>query len=246
MLDWAVILGAGGLAGALNAVAGGGTFLTFPALVWLGVPVIAANATATFAALPGYAGSALALREEMRGLALARLVAITAAGGLIGAGLLIVTPPGVFRALVPWLLLTATGLFALGPRLVAALRARGRGPAGPAMQGALLLLVAIYGGYFNGGLGIVLLAAFALMGHSDLHAMNGMKNLASAVLSAISVAAFASAGLIAWGPGLAMAAAATVGGYAGAQASRRIRNTGLLRALIVAVGLAMTAAFLAA
>ncbi|MEH7829317.1 sulfite exporter TauE/SafE family protein [Gemmobacter denitrificans] len=244
MIEIAAMFAAGFLAGVLNAIAGGGTFITFPTLVWLGVPVISANATATLAALPGYAGSAWAFRQDMAGLPLRRLMLLTAFGGAIGAALLIVTPPGVFRGIVPWLLLAATLLFAFGPRLLAALRARGRGDAGPVTAGAALLAVAIYGGYFNGGLGIVLLAAFSLLGHQNLHAMNGMKNLASTVLSAISVLAFIAAGLIAWKAAAVMALATTLGGYAGARISRRITRTDLLRHFVVAVGLAMTLAFL--
>ncbi|EYD72672.1 sulfite exporter TauE/SafE family protein [Limimaricola hongkongensis] len=236
---------AGLLAGALNAVAGGGTFLTFPALVWLGVPPIAANATSTLGALPGYASSAWGYREDLRAegtLGLRGIVGLGALGGLIGAGLLLITPGAVFDGLVPWLLLVATALFALGPRVLAFVRARGFGPAGPVLSGAAVLAVSIYGGYFNGGLGILLLAMLGLIGFVNLHGMNGIKVLLSAVLSLVSAAAYAAAGLIEWDAALIVAVATTLGGYLGARGARRIRMDHL-RIGITGVGLVMTALF---
>ena len=245
MLSIVILVIAGFLAGMVNAIAGGGTLLTFPVLVWLGVPPIMANATATMTALPGYIGSAWAYRRDIRAegsLRLGSILLIAALGGLAGAGLLLITPGDAFVGIVPWLLLTATLLFAAGPRLVAVVRARGWS-VGPALSAAALFLVAAYGGYFNGGLGIMLLAVFGLIGFQNLHGMNGLKNLLSAVLSLVSVATYATAGLIAWEPATILALATTMGGYIGAQQARRIRNTVYLRALIVCIGAILTAVF---
>ena len=240
---------AGLMAGALNAVAGGGTFLSFPALVWMGVPPIMANATATLTAMPGYMGSAWAYRQDVMAegaLRLPAIVAIAVAGGLVGAGLLLVTPGDTFVGIVPWLLLVATCLFAAGPRVLAGIQQRGIGGAGPWVSGALVFLVSVYGGYFNGGLGIMLLAVLGLIGFTNLHGMNGLKNALSALLSVVSVATYAVAGLIAWNSALVLAVATTIGGVVGARYARRIRRTDLLRAGIVAVGITMTLIFFVA
>lgn len=247
MLFFVTITISGLLAGALNAVAGGGTFLTFPALVWLGVPPIMANATATIGALPGYASSAWGYRADVSAegtLGLRAIISLGALGGLLGAGLLLVTPGAVFEGLVPWLLLVATVLFATGPRVLAFVRARGFGPAGPVLSGAAVLAVSIYGGYFNGGLGILLLAMLGLIGFVNLHGMNGLKVLLSAVLSLVSAAAYAAAGLIDWDAALIMAVATTIGGYLGARGAKLIRMDHL-RIGITAVGLVMTLLFFA-
>jgi uncharacterized protein len=228
--------------GALNAVAGGGSFLTFPALVFTGAPPITANATGTVALLPGYVSGTWGFKEDLRappGLSLPLLLALSVAGGAAGATLLLVTPAPAFRRLVPWLLLAATALFALAPRLVRAARAERPGR-GRAMAG--VLLVSLYGGYFNGGLGVLLLALFALLGHEDLNAMNGLKNLASAALSAVAVAFYAAGGIVLWREGVLMMAGTTAGGYLGARAARRIPAP-WLRAAIIATGLALAAIF---
>ncbi|WP_341211599.1 sulfite exporter TauE/SafE family protein [uncultured Limimaricola sp.] len=247
MLFFVTLTVAGILAGALNAVAGGGTFLTFPALIWLGVPPIAANATATIGALPGYASSAWGYRADVAAegtLRLRMIIALGALGGLIGAGLLLVTPGAVFEGLVPWLLLIATLLFATGPRVLAFVRARGFGPAGPVLSGGAVLAVSIYGGYFNGGLGILLLAMLGLIGFVNLHGMNGLKVLLSAVLSLVSAVAYAAAGLIEWDAALIMAVATTIGGYLGARGAKRVPMQ-YLRLGITGVGLVMTVLFFA-
>lgn len=250
-----LILAASALgAGALNAIAGGGSFLTFPALVWTGLPPIAANATSAVAVSPGYLGSALGFRRELAALPAARRrveALICAVGGLAGAGLLLVTPARLFSAAVPWLLLFATVLFALGPRLLAARRARaeaaGRSASpeavSPLAQRLGLLAVAVYGGYFNGGLGILLMALYALTGESNLNTANALKNLNSLVLSLLSVAAFAWAGAVAWPQALVMMVAATLGGFIGARLARRL-PAAWVRTGVVLTGLAMTVAFL--
>jgi uncharacterized protein len=245
MLSITILIIAGLMAGMVNAIAGGGTLLSFPALVWLGVPPIMANATATLTALPGYIASAWAYRHDIRAegsLGLGSIIMIAALGGLAGAGLLLITPGDAFVGIVPWLLLTATILFATGPRLVAMVRARGI-RIGPVLSAFALFLVASYGGYFNGGLGIMLLAVFSLIGFQNLHGMNGLKSLLAAVLSFVSVTTYATAGLIAWESAVVLAISTTLGGYMGARLARRIRHTEYLRVLIVGIGASLTLVF---
>ena len=246
MFEILLLAGAGFAAGVLNAVAGGGTFLTLPALIHVGIPPVSANATATLTALPGYLSSAWAFRNDMEpegSLGLRAIIAISAVGAILGALLLIVTPGDTFLWIVPWLLLLATVLFAAGPRLIRLLRRQGGHAAGPLPSALAILAVSVYGGHFNGGLGIMLLAAFGLIGYANLHGMNGLKNVLSAVLSLLSALAFVAAGLIAWEQALVMAASAALGGYVGARQSRRIARTDLLRHFVTAVGAIMTILF---
>lgn len=235
-------------AGVLNALAGGGSFLTFPALVWAGVPPIPANATSAVAVAPGYLGSVLGLRAELSMLPrrlLLRESLISAVGGVLGAALLLLTPARLFTAVMPWLLLFATAVFALGPRWLGRRRpeqlASPESP-GPGGRTPGLLLVATYGGYFNGGLGILLMALYALTGLRDIHVANALKNLNSFVLSLVSVAAFAWAGAIRWDAALLMMVAATLGGFAGARLARRLPAS-WVRRLVVVCGLGMSAWF---
>jgi uncharacterized protein len=228
-------------AGVLNAIAGGGSFLTFPALVFAGVPPLAANATSAMAVSPGYLGSTLGFRSELLSLparTLRREVVVAAIGGLIGAGLLLVTPAKLFSGLVPWLLLLATALFALGPRIAA----RSAGVGHPAWRLPGLLAVAIYGGYFNGGLGILLMALYTLTGEQRLNTVNALKNLNSFVLSLLSVAAFAWAGAIVWPHAVWMMVWATAGGWVGARVAKRL-PVRWVRWLVIGTGLVMSAVF---
>ena len=245
----ALLLAAAFTAGALNAVAGGGSFLTLPALVFTGVPPVVANATGTVALLPGYAASAWGFREDMKappGLSMLQVVLLSLVGGSAGAALLLFTPDATFRKVVPWLLLAATAMFAFGPQLRQ--WATGKNTAGqpPSTVKAAfgMLAVAIYGGYFNGGLGILLLALFGLLGQTQLNAMNGMKNLVSALLTTIAVAIYAAGGIVQWEQALMMMVAATAGGYGGARVARKIPPH-ILRWGIVATGLVMAALFFA-
>lgn len=242
-----LLLGLTGLAaGLLNAIAGGGTFLSLPALIHLGVPPVVANATATLTAMPGYVSSAWGFRKDMQAegrLGLRAIIVIAALGSVLGALLLVVTPGETFLGVVPWLLLLATLLFAAGPHVLQLVRERHGGDLGPAGSGTVILAVSIYGGYFNGGLGIMLLAAFGLVGYVNLHGMNGLKNILSAILSFLSALIFVVTDLIAWEPALVMAISATIGGYLGARASRRIVRTDLLRHFVTAVGATMTVLF---
>lgn len=245
MVDGAVLIAAAFFAGILNAIAGGGTFLTFPALVYAGVPPVAANATSAVAVFPGYLGGAAGFRRELvrfdRRL-LCRLAVVSLAGSLIGSLLLLVSSDEVFRAIIPVLLLTATACFAFQERVQ---RWAGSGRIRIRPYGAPgIVLVSLYGGYFNGGLGIVLLALFALWGMRDLAAMNGLKNAVSFVISIISVITFAAAGIVAWPAALMMMAASVAGGYAGAALARVLRAR-VVRGIIIAIGLSMSAIFAA-
>lgn len=229
--------------GILNTVAGGGTFLTFPALVFTGMPPVMANATSTVAVFPGYLGGAFGFRSELAGFdrrRLLRLVVITLVGGLVGSSLLLVSSNEAFSMVVPFLLLGATIAFLFGEKVRqwAASKARV-----VSSEGALgLFAVALYGGYFNGGLGIVLLALFSLWGMTDLNRMNALKSGLSFLLSAISVAVFAVAGLVAWPQALIMMLAATAGGYAGAPLARALPKP-VVRGVIATVGFGMSAIF---
>ena len=245
----ALLLAAAFTAGALNAVAGGGSFLTLPALVFTGVPPVIANATGTVALLPGYMAGAWGFKDDMQsppGLSMKQVVALSLIGGSAGAALLLFTPDATFRKVVPWLLLAATAMFAFGPQLRAWAAGKNAVHATPSATKAAagMLIVAIYGGYFNGGLGILLLALFGLLGQTSLNAMNGMKNLVSALLTAIAVAIYAVGGIVEWKLALVMMAAATLGGYLGARVARKIAPH-VLRWGIVATGLVMAGLFFA-
>lgn len=242
MTEYLVLAAAAFFAGVLNTIAGGGTFLTFPALVYTGVPVVAANATSTVAVLPGYLGGAAGFRREIAAfdrVRLMKIVAATAIGGLMGSLLLLVSSNEAFSAVVPFLLALATLAFALGDRIKDWAQRHSFGSA----EGPLgTVLVSIYGGYFNGGLGIVLLALFSLWGMRDLNMMNGLKTGLSFILSAISVATFALAGLVAWPQAVVMMVAATAGGYAGAPLARALPRP-VVRAVVIVVGATMSAVF---
>ncbi|NIY78803.1 sulfite exporter TauE/SafE family protein [Celeribacter sp. HF31] len=244
MFDTILVILAGLAGGALNAVAGGGTFLTLPALILAGVPPVSANATATLTALPGYVSSVWAYRRDLHTTATmpaARMIAIAALGGVMGALLLLITPNDTFLVVVPALMALATVLFAGGPHMIKRLFAREMlGPLGAAVA---LFAVSVYGGYFNGGLGIMLLAVLGLIGFTDLHAMNGLKNALSVLLSLVSAVTYVLAGVIAWDFAAVLAAAMIAGGFLGAHYARRIKNTARLKQFIVLVGVVMTVIF---
>lgn len=244
MVEYLVLALAGFGAGVVNSIAGGGTFLTFPALIWAGVPPVAANATSTVAVFPGYLGGTLGYRKELKSLSrrqIIRLTLITLLGGLIGSLLLLVSSNEAFSMIVPFLLIFATTAFLLGERL-RTWTARFTATATP--EGAVgLFVVSLYGGYFNGGLGIVLLALFAMWGWRDIHLMNGVKSGLSFALSAISVVTFAVAGLVVWPLALVMMVAAILGGYSGAWIARII-PVAAARGFVVLMGYGIAAVFL--
>lgn len=244
ILTWCVLIIASFLGGGLNAIAGGGSFFTFPALVYAGVPAVAANATGTFALLPGYFASTWGFREDLKApvmLSMSSVIMVSLIGGALGASLLLVTPDEVFRDIVPWLLLASTLLFAAGPRLLRALN-RSEEEANAATQATTLLAVSLYGGYFNGGLGIVLLAAFGLLGHREINAMQGLKNIMSSVLTAIAVILYAFGGAIVWFEAIAMMASAIAGGYIVARMARRLPAS-VVRAVVIVTGIIMSVVF---
>lgn len=235
------------LGGALNAVAGGGSFLVLPALIYAGVPAVAANATTTLVLWPASIASAWAYRRFF-GSARATMAALGGAslvGGLLGALLLVRTSDAGFLRLLPWLMLLAAGTFTFGGAATKRLRA-GHAPmrsAGPAPWAvAVQLAIAIYGGYFGGGMGIMMLATMSLAGMTDLHEMNGLKSLLAVAINGVALAAFVSNGTIVWSSGVPMIAGAVLGGYAGAALASRV-DVVWVRRLIVVVGWSMTAWF---
>lgn len=243
MSETIVLFLAGLIGGILNSVAGGGTFITFPALVFVGIPPIAANATATVSALPGYLAAAHAYRRDiatMEGAPILRLTVLTMLGGTVGAGLLLISSNEAFAALVPFLLLLATVVFYWSDPIRRAAM-RWKSVVAPFGIGTLLPM-AIYGGYFNGGLGIIMLAVFSMWGMTNLHQMNGLKSWLSFALALIAGVVFALGGQIAWPQMLVMAAGTIAGGYTGAPLARRLPRHAL-RALIAAIGFGMTAIF---
>jgi len=243
MLTFVVISLAAFAGGVLNAAAGGGTFFTLPALLFIGVSPVSANTTGTVALLPGYIASTLGFREDFKehqDTNLVRILLISVLGGATGASLLLVTSDDGFRQLIPWLMLLSTLWFALWPFVQS--RMRREGMAGPMATTIGLFLVTVYGGYFNGGLGIILLALFNALGYSSLNFMNGLKNAVSAVLTVIAVIVYTMGGTVEWGYALSMMAAAIIGGYVGARWSRLIPDR-ILRFGIVLVGAIMTTVF---
>jgi uncharacterized membrane protein YfcA len=227
---------------AMNAVAGGGTLVTFPALVALGIPPITANATSTVALWPGTMSSMWGYRAELRGASRwAKAWAVPSiAGGIIGALLLLSTPERRFAALVPYLILGATGLFMIqGPLLKSWLAARSIAlPDGtlalpPRRFLAFQLGVGIYGGYFGAGAGILMLAALALMGLTNIHQMNGLKNWGGGLMNLVAVVIFAVSGIVNWPVAFTMAIGATVGGIGGSLLAQRVGQTWVRRAVVV-------------
>ena len=230
-------------AGAINSVAGGGTLVTVPTMIWLGMPAINANATSTVALWPGSLSGAWGFRRELADAdrRLFALVVPSVAGGLGGAILLAQTPPEVFERIVPILILFATLLFmAQEPlqrrfNLAAAHEARSHWRSWTMF---FQLLVGVYGGYFGAGIGIMMLAALSLMGHSDIHQMNGVKNLLAVAINGIAIGYLAFTDLILWPTALLMAFGAIAGGIGGAGAARRIGRSAVRR-IVVGVGLGM-------
>ena len=230
-------------AGALNSIAGGGSFLTFPSLVFVGVPAVIANASNTVALVPGAMASVFGYRRDIERLADRRLKSwflTCLAGGAVGAALLLFTSDKTFRHVAPWLLLLATLLFAFGNQVSLALR--GRLHSSQTLMFIVLFPIAVYGGYFGGGIGIMILAAFRLYGLTDIHGMNGMKNILGGSLNAIAAFIFIFAHQVDWRPTLVMMAAAIMGGYAGPLLARRL-NPKAIRGIVIAVGAAMTTYF---
>ena len=230
------------LGGAINSVAGGGSFVTFPALLFAGVSPVTANATSTIALWPGTVASAVASRPELHAvrrallpLGIARLV-----GGLAGSLVLLRTSDSTFVLLIPWLLLFATVLFSFGGWMAKRLLRGARAPL--ALATVAQVFVAIYGGYFGGGIGIMMLAILSVLGMADIHRMNALKTVFGALINGVAVIAFILAGAVAWAPGVVMIAGGIMGGYAGAAVARRV-DPKHVRWLVLGVAWTMTAYF---
>ncbi len=234
------IFAAGLVAGIINSVAGGGTLLTFPVLVWTGLPPVIANATNTLALFPGSLAGAFALRHEAaRVPALLRLLIPAAVlGALVGGWLLLATPGRVFSSIVPGLVLLATCLVA-AQRPIALLLGTDRPAAGgPGRSLALFaaqLAVSIYGGYFGAGLGILMLAALGLYGVQDIQARNGVKNILGGITNGVAGIYFAASGGVDWPSALVLCTGAIAGGYAGGRVSRRFPPR-LAETIVIAIG----------
>lgn len=224
----------------INAVAGGGTLVSFPTLIALGLSPVAANATSTVAIWPGTLGGIAGYRQELRTVrrSLWYLLIPSLIGGIAGALLLQKTPPGVFSRLVPWLILFATSLFTIQPFVQRRLKLSH--PAHDSTSwiiGAMLfqLAVALYGGYFGAGIGILMLSALGFLGMSDIHQMNGLKNVLGMAINGVAAVYFVFANMVYWPDVIVMAAGAIAGGYGGAGLARRIGRTAV-RWTVIAVG----------
>lgn len=249
MLEIVFLLIAGLLGGAVNSLAGGGSFIVFPALLAVGVPPVLANASNTYAALPGYASGVLGYWQSVMKYRdrLLLYTGIAAVFGYLGAELLLVVSDEQFSLVVPWLMLFAVLLFIFGNRINAFVASRSGGRRGMKVLGTVLLLlflagVCVYGGFFNAGLGILLLAFLATAGFSDIHAMNGLKLCISSTVALVAVIRFALDGSIDWYHGSIALVGVTTGGYLAARNAHRIPAQWIRNAVIV-YGLFMTGYF---
>jgi len=244
-LHYVLLFAAALAAGAINSVAGGGTLLSFPALLAVGVSPVAANATSTVALVPGSLSAFWGYRGEMQDAQadLRRWAAPSLLGGAVGAWLAVHIGDKAFSHLVPYLILGATGLFLLQGPLRAWLNAR-PAPEGqshsPFHIGATIFqfLVAVYGGFFGAGIGILMLAAMGILGLTNIHRMNGLKNFAAICINGVAALTFVFSGKVHWPLALLMMAAAIVGGYSGAGLAKRVGQQNVRRAVVV-IGLAM-------
>ncbi|MFY9555090.1 MAG: sulfite exporter TauE/SafE family protein [Blastocatellia bacterium] len=248
----AVVFLAAFVAGMMNSVAGGGTLVAFPTLVWLGIDPIRANVTCTVALWPGSLGAMFGFRRELgdsrRWMFL--LGAPSVAGGLIGAHLLLLTPSRLFASFVPFLILFATVLFAFAEPITRRL-ARGnlqpaeRSPTRTWWTSAIVFqfFVAIYGGYFGAGIGILMLAVLGLMGLTDIHQMNGLKNFLAVCINLVAAGYFVASGRVEWPYAIIMVVGAIAGGYGGAGLARKLGRR-FVRGAVIVIGLAMALSLL--
>ncbi len=227
------------LAGMINSIAGGGTLVSFPALIWLGLPPVTANATSTVAIWPGSLGSMWGYRRELATAErwLLALILPSAVGGILGAILLRWTPPPTFARLVPWLILFATLLFMAQEPIQRRLKTTHT----HSLAGAMLFqfFVALYGGYFGAGIGILMLAALSILGLTDIHQMNGLKNLFALSINGVAALYFIWAKMVYWPDVLIMALGAIAGGYGCAGLARRLGRTAVRR-IVILIGFGMT------
>ena len=238
---------AGILGGVINAVAGGGSFVAFPALLFTGVPPIPANATNTVALWTGVtaSGGAYRGRLDVPARVMAPLVITSCIGGVVGALLLLRTPPHTFLRVLPWLMLGATLLFIFGKRLSRGqVSGIGRDATALAILGASVfeLIVAVYGGYFGGGVGIVNLAMLAALGMTDIHAMNALKSVLGSVINGVAVVIFVMSRTVYWPQAAVMILGSVMGGYFGAHYAMKVSSS-WIRWTVIFIGAAMTIYF---
>jgi uncharacterized membrane protein YfcA len=239
----ALLFGAGLLGGAMNALAGGGSFVTFPAMVFAGLPALIANASSTVALFPGALTSTWATRADLGGVgdvSLRLLLAISVIGGLSGAILLLETPVAAFDGIVPWLLLVATLAFSFGHRAGTALRRRMR--VGPQVILAAQFLLGIYGGYFGGAVGIMMMATWSLLGSADLRRLTPARTFLVGMTNLAAIVCFVIAGKVSWPATLVVLVGGALGGYGGAQLGRKL-PVRVLRSGVIAITVAMTSVF---
>jgi uncharacterized membrane protein YfcA len=242
-----VLFVAGILGGALNSVAGGGSFIAFPALLFTGIPPIPANATNTIALWTAAAASGGAYRSKLdvpRRLLVPLLIA-SLVGGLVGAFLLLKTPAQTFMRVLPWLTLGATLLFAFGRKLAGGRKSiiEHKTTFAALMSATLFqFAVAIYGGYFGGGMGIVMLAMLAVLGMTDIHAMNALKSVMGFVINGVAALTFIVKHAVYWGHGIVMMVGGIIGGYLGAHYAQKVPPA-WIRAFVVLTGASMTVYF---
>ncbi len=240
---------AAALAGAVNSVAGGGTLLTFPALTLVLGPsaaaTVAANATSTVALFPGSLAAIWGYRREVAGTLpwIKPLIIPSLVGGAIGTWLVAQRDPQEFMRLVPWLILVATALFLLQP-VISRWTGIGHPHAVPSWRArlgiiAFQFLIAVYGGYFGAGIGILMLSALALMGISDIHRMNGVKTMLASAINGVSVALFIWFDKVNWPLAIPMIISSIIGGYVGASVARRL-DKNLIRYTVVAIGIGLS------
>lgn len=243
MTPYLLLIAAGFIAGAMNSAAGGGSFVTFPALVFTGVPSVPANATSTVALFPGAIAGSWAYRKDfhdIEGVSVKALLPISIVGGFAGAMLLLFTPSRTFDVIVPWLLLVGTLAFAFGPKAAVLLKHYIR--INPATLFVAQFALAIYGGYFGGAVGLMTLAVWSLFGASDIRSMNAAKTFLVGAMNCTAVVSFAIAGQVWWTDAVLMMVAATLGGYVGARLARDVEPI-KIRMFINCVNATMTTLF---
>jgi uncharacterized membrane protein YfcA len=234
--------------GFVNSIAGGGSLLTFPTLVWVGVPPVAASATNTVGLWAGSLGGLVGFRRHLPGRSVIVLLAVPSlVGGIVGAVLLLRTPQAVFEGLAPVLVFTATVMLA-GQESLAKRIARGN-LVGERSGGFVLaavvfqLLVGVYGGFFGAGIGIMMLAALAILGLTDIHQMNGLKNLLAILINGVAAVYFAAEGAVVWTDAGLMAVGSVAGGLGGALLAHRLGRRAVRQA-VIGIGVAASASLL--
>ena len=235
----ALMFVAGFFSGVINAIAGGGTFLTFGVLTLAGLPAVTANATSSIIQFPGYITSTLAYFKDLGAIwkSAIALGVVSLVGSLLGALFLVWMSNATFKSLVPWLLLAATAVFAAGPRLKP--KNTGERHAATPFGLAVQTLTSFYGGFFGAGMGIMMLASLGLATGGDYHRLNALKNFLSILIAAVAIIVFSTAGKVSWLHAAIMVPAVALGGYAGVHAAKRAPQS-VLRWIVVAAGLGLS------